>query len=188
MQLARGGGAKRPGHTSANIVICRNTRTSRPSQNSASLIWPLITSSRCKAASSGSLTRTFLRRRKSLTGSIPVKTGVAALRSLATEAARWVAIRAGSAFGSDAVGVDTDMGAAGRGVGKASFGANSDALRFRLMIIVISFLNFSRSVIEVGCGEVKVKLCPASSPTRPIFSLTCGAPSLLQNRATHAKI
>ena len=60
--------------------------TSRPSQNSASVIWPLMTRSRCNAPKSGSAMSTFLRSRKSLAESLPGITGVDP-RPLDTEAA-----------------------------------------------------------------------------------------------------
>jgi hypothetical protein len=59
--------------------------TSLPAQNSASVIWPLMTSSRCKDARSGLATRTDLRSRKSVVASVPAMTGVRP--SLETEAA-----------------------------------------------------------------------------------------------------
>lgn len=149
--------------------------TSRPSQNSFSVIWPPITSSRCNAANSGLLKRTFFRRRKSTVGSL---LGVLEVWvSLAIETAR-----DGVAKGPRAeeivgvVGVEGVPGAwVGTGVGTPE--------RLVAMMEVSSFLNFSRSFNATGCGEMNVKLWPASFPTRPTFSLTCAAPSLLQNRA-----
>ena len=73
--------------------------------------------------------------------------------------------------------------AATAAVAAAEEGSAVVPLRLRLMMLVSSFLNFSRSVYATGCGDVKVKLWPVSSSTRPSFSLTCAAPSLLQNRA-----
>lgn len=55
-----------------------------------------------------------------------------------------------------------EMLAAGNGVFEAVTGrgreAASDALRLRLIMVVSSFLNFSRSEYATGWGEVKVKL------------------------------
>ena len=56
-------------------------------------------------------------------------------------------------------------------------------LRLRLMMFVSSLLNCSRSASAAGWRDVKVKLWPASSFTSPTFKRTCGAPSLLENRA-----
>lgn len=64
----------------------KKSNTSRPSQNSASVIWPVITRSRCSAPKSGLPTRTFFRSRKSLDASIPGMTGVER-RSLDIDAA-----------------------------------------------------------------------------------------------------
>lgn len=160
--------------------------TSRPSQNSASVICPDMTKSRCKAPNSGLLMRTFFRSRKSVVGSLAVKTGVGRLDSAETEGALDSDSRNGGAvgFGVATVGVEAETGRllgtereGGAGWGKPS------CVLFRLIMLVSSFLNFSRSAAATGRDDVKVKLCPLSSETRPIFSLTCAAPSLLQKSA-----
>ena len=52
------------------------------------------------------------------------------------------------------------------------------------MMFVNSVLSVSRCEYATSCGvAVNVKLCPASSLTRPSFSLTWAAPSLLQKSA-----
>lgn len=141
--------------------------TSRPSQNSFSVICPPITSSRCKAASSGVLRRTFFRSLKSLVGSL---NGVPDAReSLPIEGAREVE---GFVAGMGDLGAEAfaDIGAT-EILGGLAAGVVAP-LRLRLMMLVNSTLNFSRSLSATGWGAVKVKLCPASSPTSPIFSLT----------------
>lgn len=152
--------------------------TSRPSQNSDSVIWPPMTNSRCKPARSVLLNKTFFRSRNSLVGSF----GVPDLRdSLTTDCALEVdGLEIGKASRGVAAlatgkGVAGVPGGFGPGVGAA--------LRLRLIMFVSSTLNFSRSTIATACGDVKVKLWPASSPTNPIFSRTCAEPSLLQNSA-----
>jgi hypothetical protein len=168
--------------------------TSRPSQNSASEMCPDMTSSLCSAARSGLPNSTFLRSRKSLAWSPPVTTGVP-IRSLATDGARDVDDRDGGteSFGVGALAERLAVGAgtttavvAGATLGLAVTGGRetvSDTLRLRLMMVVRSFLNFSRSAYATGWGERKVKLCPASSPLRPSLRRTCAAPSLLQKSA-----
>ena len=149
---------------------------------------PPITSSLCSCASSGVLRSTFFRNLKSLVGSLP--TGVPdACVSLATDAAREVDgrdIGGGGRIGVPTVlpwpgVVDAEM-TAWRGlvgVGTASGGP----ARLRAMMPVSSASNLSRSASAVACGEVKVKLWPASSLTRPTLSRTCAAPTLLRDRA-----
>lgn len=160
--------------------------TSRPSQNSASVICPDITNSRCKAPNSGLLISTFFRSRKSLVGSLPVKTGVGRLESPETEGARESDSRKGGAVGfvvaTAGVPEETERLLDKESEGWIGFGRPSWLL-FRLIMFVSSFLNFSRSASAICGGDVKVKLCPLSSPRRPSFSLTCAAPSLLQNSA-----
>ena len=154
-----------------------------------------MTSSLCSVAKSGLLNSTFLRSRKSLAWSFPATTGVPIL-SLATDGAREVDARDGGTdnFGAGALAVRLAVGAAttaAAGVAGAMLtfavtggrGAASDTLRLRLMMVVRSFLNFSRSAYATGWGERKVKLCPASSPLRPSLRRTCAAPSLLQKSA-----
>lgn len=155
----------------------RESITSRPSQNSFSVMCPPITSSLCNAASSGLLRRTFFRRRKSAVGSL---VGVLEVRaSLATEAARDGLGKASDTREAGTVGVAGVDGVPGACVG-AGVGRPE---RLAAMMAVSSFLNFSRSFSATACGEMNVKLCPASFPTKPTFSLTCAAPSLLQKRA-----
>ena len=157
-----------------------------------------MTSSLCSVARSGLPNSTFLRSRKSLAWSFPATTGVPIL-SLATDGAREVDARDGGMdnFGvgvgalaarlAVAVGAATTAAAvAGATLTFAVTGGRdtlSDTLRLRLIIVVRSFLNFSRSAYATGWGERKVKLCPASSPLRPSLRRTCAAPSLLQKSA-----
>lgn len=161
--------------------------TSRPSQNSASVIWPLTTNSLCSVPNSGLAIRTFLRSRNSLAGSWPAMTGVARM-SLATETALDTGWREGvwAGRGVCAAGV----AAAGKKDaeltgGMLGFFKLSDALLLRLMIVVNSCLNFSRSATATAGAAVNVKLWPVSSPTSESLSLTCAAPSLLQKRAIY---
>jgi hypothetical protein len=103
------------------------------------------------------------------------------LPSLETDAARDVD---GREAGGNARGVGAFEGGNEAKAVMGGFAATSVVpLLLRLMMVVSSFLNRSRSVYAIGWGEVKVKLWPVSSSTRPSFSLTCAAPSLLQNRA-----
>jgi hypothetical protein len=136
---------------------------------------------------------TFFRRRNSAAGSPPVMTGVPLLSIAATDAARecdWnegpaaAAATAGGNLGAFpfAKGAAATL-AGGTGCGAASIGGFASNCLFRAIMGVNSCLNFSLSWDATGCGDVKVKLCPRSFPSNPIFSLTCGAPSLLQNRA-----
>ena len=151
-----------------------------------------MTRSRWSAPSSGLFTSTFLRRRNSAAGSPPVMTGVPLLSIAATDAARecdWnegPAAAAAAMAGGNLGGTPFAKGAVaagGTGCGAASVGGFASSCLFRAIMGVNSCLNFSLSWDATGCGDVKVKLCPASFPSSPIFSLTCGAPSLLQNRA-----
>ena len=127
---------------------------SRPSQNSDSVICLVITKSRCKEPNSGLLIKTFLRRRKSLAGSLPVMTGVAVL-SLESEGALEMEWCEGArcCFGGIAEGVGVALidgtFATLSGV-RLGFGRPSVALLLRLMIEVSSCLNFSRSATATG--------------------------------------
>ena len=147
-------------------------RTSRPSQNSASVIWRVMTSSRCSAARSGFASRTFLRIRKSTAGSLPTMTGVEA-RSvpLTMDAARECMgpapnCEARGVGGADEVGdgaaereeparADTGRGAADTGAAVAC------VFLLRAMTAVNSVLKCSRSATASSWGRVKVKLCPS---------------------------
>ena len=162
--------------------------TSRPSQNSASVSCPDMTKSRCKAPNSGLLMRTFFRSRKSVVGSLAVKTGVGRLEPPETEGALDSDSRSGGAVGFGVATAGVEAEETGRLLdtereGCTGWGKPSCVLLFRLIMLVSSCLNFSRSAAASGRGDVKVKLCPLSSATRPIFSLTCAAPSLLQKSA-----
>jgi hypothetical protein len=118
-----------------------------------------------------------------------VKTGVGRLESPGTEGALELGSRNGGAVGfgvaiagpagSEEKGIELDTGSEGR----IGLGRPSCVLLFRLIMLVSSFLNFSRSTTATCGGDVNVKLWPLSSLTRPIFSLTCAAPSLLQKSA-----
>lgn len=153
--------------------------TSRPSQNSASVICPVITNSLCKAPNSGSLKRTFLRNRNSLAGSFPAMTGVALL-SLTTDVAL-------ESAGCDVVRVGRGVWAITGVVVWATVTTGlwsiPRVLLLRAIMVVNSCLNFSRSAMAIAGGLVNVKLWPVSSPMSDNFNLTKAAPSLLQKRA-----
>ena len=160
--------------------------TSRPSQNSPSVIWPVITKSRCNEPNSGLLIKTFLRKRKSLAGSLPVMTGVVLL-SLESDGALETEWCGGVryCFGDNAedVGLAKTGGAFATLSGVSGLGRPSVAFLLRLMMEVSSCLNFSRSATATDWDAVKVKLWPVSSPKSASFSLTWADPSLLQKRA-----
>ena len=139
--------------------------TSRPSQNSVSVIWPLMTNSRWSAASSGVLTRTFLRMRKSWTGSF---TGVP--RVLETDSAREVDGRDGAGAGARFAAPLAGDGAVGALVCGDCSPPPSRAARLLLMMVVSCALNDSRSAS--ARGEVKVKLWPLLSFSRPTLRRT----------------
>ena len=65
----------------------------------------------------------------------------------------------------------------------AGVGALDGAVRFWLMMLVSSRLKASRSCVATGGAAMNMNVWPASSPTSPSLSLTCGEPSLLQKRA-----
>ena len=117
---------------------------------------------------------------------MPVNTGVGRLESPVTEGALDWDNRIGGTVGLGVTTADVGDEEIGRLLVTDNEGwiglRKPSVLLFRLIMLVSSFLNLSRSATAV-CGDVKVKLCPLSSPTRPIFSLTCAAPSLLQKRA-----
>lgn len=162
----------------------RKWHTSLPSQNSDSVICPVITRSLCNANSSGFDTSTFFLSLKSLAASVPVMIGD--LPSLTTDAALEMEALDGAAV-AGVSGFEGARGRAGFGVGAPdTVGVVLDPLRFRLMMFVSSDLNLSLSERATGWGsDVKVKLWPASSLTRPSLRRTCAAPSLLQKRAVH---
>jgi len=131
---------------------------------------------------------TFFLSLKSLAASVPVIVGD--LPSLTTD----VALEIEALDGAAVAGVPGFEGARDALAGKASLGVAAadtigtvlDPLRFRLMIFVSSDLNLSLSERATGWGsDMKVKLWPASSLTRPSLRRTCAAPSLLQKRAAH---
>lgn len=151
-----------------------------------------MTSSLCNPNNSGFANNTRFRSLKSVAASCPDKIGVRP--SLTTEVARDVEAReAGSAAGVAAFnGVRVDAAVTGPfklGVPVAVAGAvGAPVLRLRLMMLVNSVLNVSRSAYAMSGGvAVNVKLCPASSWTSPSFSRTCAAPSLLQKSAVGCK-
>lgn len=120
-------------------------------------------------------------------------TGVDARRSLATDAARDAGIIGTPPEGLgveafETVGVESlvgveDTAAIGVGAGIRGFRAPASAMALLVPTICVnSFLNLSRSFRALG--ETNVKLWPFSSVKSAIFSLTCGAPSLLQNNAS----
>ena len=86
-------------------------------------------------------------------------------------------------LGADEVGNAGNEGFCGTEGAGEGLTAASDEARLLLIMVVNSFLKVSRSTLATACGDVKVKLWPASSATRPNFILTCAAPSLLQNKA-----
>ncbi len=69
------------------------------------------------------------------------------------------------------------------GVGAAVVGPGGGGARLRAMMLVSSASNLSRSASATACGDVNVKLWPASLLTSPTFSRTCSAPTLLRERA-----
>jgi hypothetical protein len=99
-----------------------------------------MTRSRCSDASSGLLIRTFLRRRKSLAGSLPAMIGV--LPSLETDAAREVEALESKGLGVGAFETGVEVVA----IVKEGLEGRSIVLLFRLMMFVSSPLKFSRSV------------------------------------------
>ena len=119
--------------------------TSRPSQNSVSVICPVITKSRCKEPNSGLLIKTFLRKRKSLAGSLPVMTGVAFLSLESEEALEmgwWDGARCCFGDNAEGVGVAATDGVFATLSGVSGFERPSVVLLLRLMIEVSSCLNF----------------------------------------------
>lgn len=141
-----------------------------------------MTSSLCNASNSGLANNTLFLSLNSVAASCPNKMGV--LPSLTTEVARDVeALEAGSTAGVTAFkGVDVEAAVTGplsvcAGVTAAvpAFVApgKTPLLRFRLITLVNSVLKVSRSEYATSCGvAVNVKLCPTSSLTIPILSLT----------------
>lgn len=180
------------------MIVRLERNTSRPSQNSASVIWPPMTRSLCRAARSGLLIRTLLRSLKSLAWSTPTIVGVVARFSLVTDTARegGRGRRGGWGWGTRprtwGVGVGAlrfdvlcVVGVAVKGVigtGGGPLDPASAAVLLTETIPVNSFLNFSLSLRALG--ETNVKLWPFSSVNNATLSLTWGAPSLLQNNAT----
>lgn len=156
--------------------------TSRPSQNSPSVIWPVITKSRCNEPNSGLLIKTFLRKRKSLAESLPVMTGVA-LFSLGALETGCEGVRYCFGDNAEGAGLAKIGGAFVILSGVSGLGRPSVVFLLRLMMEVSSCLNFSRSATATDWGAEKVKLWPVSSPKSASFSLTWADPSLLQKRA-----
>ncbi len=145
-----------------------------------------MTSSRWSCARSGVLKSTFFRSLKSCAGSL---TGVPR-GSLATEGAREVEARDSCGVGRAEVprgrGL-AEVGVPGTGVAAARVGPGGGAavpVRLCAMMFVSSASNFSRSASATAWGDVKVKLWPASSLTRPTLRRTCAAPTLLRERAS----
>ena len=175
------------------MIVGLERNTSRPSQNSASVIWPPMTRSLCRVARSELLIRTLLRSLKSLAWSI---TGVVARFSLVTDAARergrgrrgcWERgtrprTRGVGALKFDVLCVGVVLVKGVIGTGGDPRDPASAAVLLTETIPVNSFLNFSLSLRALG--ETNVKLWPFSSVNNATLSLTWGAPSLLQNNAT----
>jgi len=126
--------------------------TSRPSQNSASVICPVMTRSLCRAPSSGLSLSTFFLNSKSCPASPPISAGVPRASLAATDAALEVAglgVTRGS-FGA----VTGTPGVPGTLVA----GVLSSSSLFFAIIAVISSLNRSHSWIATGRGDVNVNL------------------------------
>jgi hypothetical protein len=146
-------------------------RTSRPSQNSASLSCWDMTSSRCRFASSLSVISTAFLSSKSFCGSCRIMVSPRLLSPCG---------RLGMGLGRAVfvVGVPgTEIGVIGAGEGA------SDEPRLALIIAVSSRLKRSRSPSATCCGVVKVNVYSSFLPVSPILILTCADPSLLQNKA-----
>lgn len=135
--------------------------TSRPSQNSASVICPPTTNSKWSAARSGVFSRTLLRNRKS--SGLPVGAADGVLEAGVEPEGEIACSGRGNPRGAGP-GKGLDTAGAPEGFSKTA--------RFRLMIELNSLLKVSRSCVAVGEGAVKVKLWPWSSPTTPSFSRT----------------
>lgn len=151
-----------------------------------------MTSSRWRCPSSRLPRRTRFRSWKSKAGSFPGTMAVgrgsgaieaaregardAALEGAGERASDWGTVEEGAGFCCATTGAET-VGAVGGRRGAPL------VLRFWLMMEVNWDFTDSRSARAACPGDVKMNMKPLSSPVREIFILTCGEPSLLQNRA-----
>jgi hypothetical protein len=137
--------------------------TSRPSQNSASVICPVITRSRCRPARSGFAVRIFFRSRMS--SAVSPAAGAGDARAFpACESARGgrlsragagAGVPPGACSGARASCVVTAPGVGGTG-GRAGVGTTGAGARLRPRMAVSASLKRARSASAPGAPKTKV--------------------------------